>query len=63
MNCCEDPKPRIATRSGRMFCASCRTYLEAPRQAASETLRDAQPDDATDNATDEGGDSHDAPAD
>jgi hypothetical protein len=28
-NCCGDPKPRIGEQSGRVFCATCRRYLDA----------------------------------
>lgn len=28
-NCCDDPRPRIGEASGRVFCATCRSYLDA----------------------------------
>jgi hypothetical protein len=26
--CCDDPQPRIGEQSGRIFCATCRRYLD-----------------------------------
>jgi hypothetical protein len=27
-SCCDDPRPRVNERNGRMFCGSCKTYLD-----------------------------------
>ena len=35
-SCCDDPKPRVLERSGRMFCASCRRYLDRPAEQEEE---------------------------
>lgn len=43
--CCPSPQPRIANRSGRVFCASCRQYLDAAA-AAPEPLSDEARDGA-----------------
>lgn len=40
---CLDPRPRINERNGRMFCATCRHYLDAPLQEPSGTLSAADP--------------------
>jgi len=29
MTCCANQSPRIAERTGRLFCANCRAYLDA----------------------------------
>jgi len=28
MNCCDRPNPRISEKTGRMFCANCRAFLD-----------------------------------
>lgn len=43
MNCCDDPKPRILESNGRVFCGTCRRYLDAP----SEPLRDEEPEETS----------------
>ena len=30
VQCCNDPKPRISQASGRLFCGSCKRYLDTP---------------------------------
>jgi hypothetical protein len=29
-SCCDDPRPRILHRTGRVFCGSCKRYLDNP---------------------------------
>ncbi len=31
--CCDQPEPRIGEQTGRIFCASCRRYLDTPPPA------------------------------
>lgn len=50
MQCCNDPKPRISQASGRLFCGSCKRYLDqAPKEEndgdAGTEARDAGPRD------------------
>lgn len=35
MTCCNDQRPRISERTGRMFCANCRQFLDAQPVAPS----------------------------
>ena len=38
MNCCNSPNPRISEKTGRMFCANCRSFLDnGPRPSKSDT--------------------------
>lgn len=46
MNCCDDPKPRISTHSGRMFCANCRRFLDTTPEPLSDDLPEERDDDA-----------------
>lgn len=55
MSCCDDPKPRISDATGRVFCGSCRLYLDARPQEASDTLSDEQSEETTDATSDEEG--------
>ena len=57
--CCSDPKPRISETTGRMFCASCRRYLDvkpAPPQAPSGEPGSAGDREASDDTADQEGD-------
>ena len=36
---CANPRVRISEHTGRVFCATCREYLDARPQEAPETLR------------------------
>jgi uncharacterized Zn finger protein (UPF0148 family) len=60
---CDDPKPRFSNKTGRMFCANCRTYIEVARADASEALRDPRPEEVTDNVADKEDPDYDASAD
>jgi len=42
MTCCKNQQPRINERNGRVFCASCRQYIDG-RSATPEPLREAVP--------------------
>lgn len=33
VNCCERPNPRISEKTGRMFCANCRVFLDIGPQS------------------------------
>lgn len=55
MGCCDDPKPRISDATGRVFCGSCRRYLDGRSQDAPEPLRDEEAEETTDATSDEEG--------
>lgn len=40
MSCCANQSPRINERNGRIFCGSCRAYLDGRPQTTPEPLRD-----------------------
>jgi len=39
--CCDNPDPAILEKNGRLFCRSCRSYLDKPSDGARPT---ASPD-------------------
>ena len=44
MACCDNPAPRVLESSGRLFCGSCRRYLDSAAASLSEaTLRVGAP--------------------
>jgi hypothetical protein len=48
--CCDEPSPRIAARSGRMYCANCETYLISIDHSAlaGGTIEDLPPHEDSD---------------
>lgn len=50
MSCCENPTPRVLSSNGRMFCGSCRRYLD---QTALEPHKEVETTEAETNATDD----------
>lgn len=42
MACCPNPDPRILESNGRLFCHSCRRYLDAPPVEAQASEPDLQ---------------------
>lgn len=34
--CCDEPRPRILEANGRLFCASCRLYLDRREEGGAE---------------------------
>jgi hypothetical protein len=54
--CCEDPRPRILTSSGRVFCASCRQYLDDRPATTPDEPEATQAEESTDDAADQEGD-------
>ena len=42
-SCCGDPKPRILETSGRLFCGSCRKYLDTRDSPAQPSLPETPP--------------------
>ena len=43
--CCDDPQPRIGEQSGRIFCASCRRYLDSKLEQGAPPEDDDEDDD------------------
>ena len=43
MACCDRPDPRILSKNGRLYCRSCRRYLDVP---AGTTTRPAKVPDS-----------------
>ena len=41
--CCDDPQPRIHEQSGRMFCRSCRRFLDVQRSDEREGTAQTNP--------------------
>lgn len=42
-SCCDNPQPRILERSGRLFCGSCKRYLDRREEPAQEPLPETPP--------------------
>jgi hypothetical protein len=43
--CCDSPEPRIGNQTGRIFCASCRQYLDHKEEEPDGLDRTEQPVD------------------
>ena len=56
MNCCDDPKPRILEANGRVFCGTCRRYLDSRAETPSEPLSDDTELETGEPSTDQEGD-------
>jgi len=51
LDCCDDPQPRIASKTGRLFCGACRKYLDMPARAVPSQRSDEEMIDAMNDAS------------